>query len=864
MNWQNTIEGEVLNKYPLLEQLHFQYTPGGSFEQLPAIIGVLASMTSPNIAGDTCVLLPSCANASFLVGIISALTANKTHYPERLREYIEEGFQEGDHVRIVPQGDVYVFGGYFSHEGAGKFFKLQLLDDKTNASITFPIHKAVRLEKTNAVSPRGMGKGWGEASLSKLDMVLGTKTFGNHCLFSNEIMLVATKNEFLNFLENTYISRSENEELSVPLSEVIPWGTVTPDGEIEFGNNAATEGQPIIAVSSRLEYVAAACRANQDISPRVIVDGAKRIKDLQAFDDVVDYSKLLVMADHSQVEELSELADRECMVWKVPDGEGSLIGRNSSLLGELQEKYYRASTFELVSHRCESEMIDGIALRLLNAEKTLKDEDVDESIKKIISIAFSRLLDLSAILHSPQKGEFFSLLESVEGARQALDGQKTWIPQEAFVLIAEALDNILIGFTEESEEYRIFKQIRFLEEVDTMQERGKNFAIVCPNSIAVSSVNIFLTENSLADIVVQTIPEHVNGPAFDEVILTGWPRSQNFSKIANCYNSEKISCLSYGIEHKWFTGAARKRTRLLSKWRGDEDIFRVLTGLKGNIRIDTEQLPGSSTGDEELFDEISELETQLSQIRKGTKAEIVSQSDSRDAKYVGFEGRSYAYLAQDRKIPKVTKIVNGDKSEEGRVPLVTADELRIGDYVLWRAHSDSDKDMVRLIAEQGMGEGKYEALREHAGSWKKCLNKLANTPHEVWEKLTEAGLNKIEVTVHQWINHEDRIGPGHLDDLHIIAMASGDKEFEKSVPEIWQAIRTIRGSHIEAGNKLSRLLVKNLPNQLPELSDEETLVDLTLDDLSIGAVWVLKVEMISSDYEIRPYWDVNRLLSDEL
>ncbi len=854
---------QLRENFPLAGQLRFTSTAGGQPEELPTIISLLSSMTNPDLEGDTCILLPSRKNVAFLVAVIASLTANREHYPDRLEKYISEGFQIGDRVRILPNGEVYIFEGYHEEE-YGRLFKLSFLDDNSNSSRAFPIEKAVRLEKTNASRPKGRGEGWGTAHLSKLDIILGTNTYGNHCLFSNEIMLVGTKKEFLEFLDSVHVSRPENEEFSIPLSEIIPWGVVKMDGSIEFGNYAAASGQPIIAISPRLEYIAAACRTNQEISPRVIIDGASRVKDLQAFDDVVEFSKLLVVADHSQAEQLGELASRDCTVWKLPDEVEDIVGSGSSLLENFQEKYRLAKGFSLASIHCESEFVDEIATCLVRAEKILREEDADEAVFKILSIAYARLLDFSAILHTPAINEFEKVRESIDSAARMVEQQRNWISNEACALLLQAFTGISEGLSPDGAEYRRSKQVRFLEEIEAMKETAGGFAIVCQSNIAASSARSFLSENGLEGILVQTIPEHLSGKIFGEILLTGWPRSKNLLRLADAYNAGKISALSFGFEHRWFTRTAERRGRSLSRWRGDVGLFKSLTGLEGTISIDPDPPYDETGGNAGLFGDVEELETSVSLIKKGTKADTVDQVETRDAKYIGFEGKSYAYLTPDRKVPKITDIVTGSGGADEKASFASVDGLQTGDYVLWRAHTDSDKDMVRLIAEQGMPEGEYEVLREKAGRWKRCLNSIAPDQKEVWQKLKEAGLTKIEATVSNWLFYEDLIGPGEEEDLYIIAKAAGHSDFKEAIPETWGAIKKVRSAHMEAGYKLSQLLFKNLPGQLPELNDTGTLVDLILDEVSIGAVWILQVEMIEEEFEKRPHWDVNRLLWDEI
>ena len=67
-----------------------------------------------------------------------------------------------------------------------------------------------------------------------------------------------------------------------------------------------------------------------------------------------------------------------------------------------------------------------------------------------------------------------------------------------------------------------------------------------------------------------------------------------------------------------------------------------------------------------------------------------------------------------------------------------------------------------------------------------------------------------------------------------------------------------------AGMELSKLLVEHLPNQLPEINDEETIVDLTLGEMSLGKVLIVQIDNIGDEYEKRAYWEVNQVLVEDL
>ena len=148
--------------------------------------------------------------------------------------------------------------------------------------------------------------------------------------------------------------------------------------------------------------------------------------------------------------------------------------------------------------------------------------------------------------------------------------------------------------------------------------------------------------------------------------------------------------------------------------------------------------------------------------------------------------------------------------------------------MLFRA--DTDKDIIRFLAEQLSKPGEYEKVRNIADRWKGVLRTIGRNPHEIQQALEKEGLARTTQAIRSWLTNPDIIGPAREDeDLRIIARAARDQKFEKQIPQVSAAITATRGAHGAAGFRLSELLVRELPKQIPKLSEAETVVELSLD-----------------------------------
>jgi hypothetical protein len=846
---------ELEKRFPLTKGLLFYPTKVGPKERLPGVVGLLAAMTDPKLKGDTCVVLPSRERVAALTAVLVALTAARERFPELRKAYLEEGFKIGERVRVLPTMHVYEFGGLFS-DSYNEFFRLRLLGDPST-SRSFPIRDAVLLEKTNSRTPKGRGNtGLGSFYPSPLDSLLDIESGGNHALLANEVLLVTTQRDFLEFMDNVSVCRAARPERSWILREVLSWGTVQPDGSLVFGERDTAAGSPLIAVSHRTEYVAEAVRRRTGLLPRVIVDGAVRIGALQALDDLVDLSKLLILADHTRLDEFDELEKRGCRVWKLPDGLVDLAGSEQGVLGEFSRAYRVASNFDLEVTSCESELCDTVAAHLTEAERVLRMTEADDEDRRALSTAYARLLDVAAIVHVPREGHVDELSRAIRQATELVESRRMFLDPAAAAHLGEALRLMMQALDVTDSDYCRDKGAKLRDLVRTLSGSRRRFAVLAPSAFAANSARNFLDREVDDEINVVTLQSFGSANDFDAIVLTGWPRRRHLQKLLNRYAAPRIHALAYDFEQAWFAHLCRHRAEALARLETHTGSLFDLTGLREMFYSVPKRLPSNPPAPVRGIDE-----SFLDRTRKGSTTGPVSAQDAREGRLVSFIGRAYAYITQTHRLPKLTALINAPQhAQRTGIPLVTLDELDAGDYVLFRSAEDDQRDLIRTIAEQQMGTRSYTDLREYAERWKIALRKLGATSDQVWRVLRVHNFKRTHTAVHSWLSDDALIGPKHKEDIAVIAVAAGDEGLKRDLNAVWEAIRRIRGAHTSAGAHLSGLLLKYLPGQLPDIDDEEMIVDLVLGDLPLGKVLILQIDQIERRPEIRPYWEVNRVL----
>ena len=280
-------------------------------------MGVLLATMEGSRDSSFCFVFPRKSGIAPLSATLYTLGQFAVDFPRLAETFAQSSFTEGQRVRLVPGDKVFVFGGVW--HGLEKQFKLKLPDDKRNSAFNWPISEILRIEPTTHRIPKGreadINAARSEAPLSTLDRLIGTRTFGNPSLALNYVLYLGGRAEVEEFLVATSLSNSAQDVHSTLGQLVVP-GLIAEAGEIRHRDNYQAAGQPLIAISSRVENVAAACLLAPPRSKVVVVDGAKRITDLAAFDTIAESQNLIIVAETDEEEKLQQLHDRGCRFWR--------------------------------------------------------------------------------------------------------------------------------------------------------------------------------------------------------------------------------------------------------------------------------------------------------------------------------------------------------------------------------------------------------------------------------------------------------------------------------------------------------------------------------------------------------------------
>jgi hypothetical protein len=357
-------------------------------------------------------------------------------------------------------------------------------------------------------------------------------------------------------------------------------------------------------------------------------------------------------------------------------------------------------------------------------------------------------------------------------------------------------------------------------------------------------------------IPVYRVTEVPSDRQFEQLVVVSWPSARRFDRLLRLYATQRLQVLAYSFERMWLRDYSNHYDRSAPTGLTTKRKASLLGLTQAEAMIEEPQPTTPAADGRGPFDLPEErFLIRRKSVAAATPGGAGAPEEVVDAYYVDFAGPTFAYVTESHELPIVNDYVSGGQGAAGKVPFRSIEDLKVGDFVLFRSTGDSD--IIRFMVEDEIGVEAYRKLRTIATRWKVSLRRIGSDPAAVWEKLRQFAFSRHPQTVRGWLFNQHMIAPKNIGDIRTIALASDDQELIDLLPEIENAISEINGHHIKAGRRLTSELLKELPKRLDVLVTGETEVDL-----GFGKVWIVRVEEIDEATSQISYTLVNRLLWD--
>lgn len=844
---QQELIGELRRRFPLFERIVGRFGKNAPEEGIPWFFALLLSAATNRDPGACCFVLDRTRGTTAVAAVLLALVRLQEEFPDLIRNYAQTALHRGQRVRVKPSDYVYEYGGLW--EGFPGFFRLKVIGKKAFRS--FPVADVLRLEPTDRIRPKGdLNSRLGAFERSHLDELLDLTTCGNNSLIRNSVFLYMAQAWFAN-VANSVSLAPEHANGFGNLSGILPWGSIGPDGKLKPNDAYQVAGEPIVAVTKVPEDLALASLSAPCGTKVVLVDGASGLaRDLQAFDDIADRQRVVILASSEETEALDRLRDRNCPIWHMsPDeiliGEGSVGTRvRASLIGATIRAADTRKRIEVSVIDCHDTVLQPVAENLTRAAALLAHCEGAQESEELLARFLGILFECSECCFGV--GE--ETKANLRTARDRLTLYGRWLDRAVASELKEAnsrLENVIA-----SGSYGQGKADALVNSV--LNENHERWIVAARSPRTAESLRTGLNGVG-ANVTVLPMSAIVPDRDYAGIIVPAWPNEQKFMRLKAQAVTSDIRVLTYPFENKWvLRHQARERSRDRSN-RMEAETRSAILGIEP-------RLLNSLTRDEpkppvEPIHPIFTIEDRVKRRRSAGPAIATEGEESREAQLVQFFGDCRALMTEWAELPRLNRLIDEANASSARIEQVTAAQLSPGDFVLFRA--SGDKEFIRLIAEDVLG-AEYERVRALAERWRTSLRRIGTSPTDVQRRLVAHGLYRTTATVGGWLGNPDRIGPGDTRDIEFIAKAAGDAELSLIRENVEEAISRIRGAHISAGSRLTTLLLGELGGRLNHLDEQPVLLDL-----DYGEAWVVQVELVEATRRKYPSNLVNRLLGTD-
>ena len=142
--------------------------------------------------------------------------------------------------------------------------------------------------------PRILGHG----QPTVLGSILGVKAAINRNLLNNYVLVLGARKHFEETMQRWIVlSTNHNSSLTRPLINEIPIGKVEESGEVHFLDDYVAAGEPLIAVTSNVDNLAAHCLKVKKFSKSVLVAEIEYLtRDLRSYDTITESQHTVILA----------------------------------------------------------------------------------------------------------------------------------------------------------------------------------------------------------------------------------------------------------------------------------------------------------------------------------------------------------------------------------------------------------------------------------------------------------------------------------------------------------------------------------------------------------------------------------------
>ena len=727
-----------------------------------------------------------------------------------------------------------------------------------------------RLERTTRKTPIGrLNSPIPSPPPAPLDVLLETSTFGNHSLIQNEVALLDSQSGFASFADTVAFQRAALMPDMPSLKALLPFGELSQpfsskQSWLKKWDERNPAGEPLVAITHSAELLANYCIDAPTKSKLVVVNGLSRLKHRQTYDDMAESQRLILFASQDEAEMIETLgqAPIPCRFWWLSAAEinagTEIVAANGSsgIVNKIARWANNHERLNVESVSCDNQELEKVCIRLEELRGHLTDDE-NAPLTKLTSQAWRALNDVSAIVRPLAAIEQKKFAAQISNLRAELTSNSVWIKPESASILADIASGIETSLLPEAK-LGISKGAALFRIVRETQKAGLQCALLARNENQIGELKFWLRQRSISleAYSLRTLPED---SFLDRLICVSWPGWYSLKQVSDVLVAPRITVLSYPFEGRWLN-QCKQRLRLRP------DAPTVTSAEKSGLVAQNKnappvwpednmvKIPPTPTISTET--EIWNFEQRLRAARKGLAASPTDATDIISARYVSFVGDAFAFLTETHKVSVATELVSSHVRQNQKLPERDVANIKQGDFLVFP--ESGERELVQELADKLIGPTASE-IRKLARMWKGALQNSGMTPEEFLLQARNFNRPRHLATIRNWFADTLQIGPREKDDLVLIALVTSNSELDVNIEDVRLAIERLWGAHLSAGMRLRDVLLQRLPQVINQVEENGTQIDLG----ELGSAWVVQVDSIASNGEMRGRGEVNRLLWEQ-
>jgi hypothetical protein len=819
----------------------------------PALIdtlNVISSFFKNNEANKLCIVFPSKEYTAQWLVVPMVLSLIKDHYEQYKSEIIEsyKRFKPGDKLILNDRAIVEWVGirEIRNYGFVGPTFKTKGIGKHSGTTETIKFSDVTELQlappsRQVLSPPRVVRQSYQSRNLTPVENLLDINTYGNKEFIKNNICLVSKYKNYES-IKDLFLNR-------ILLSEYIQEGKINENGE-------ADKNSPLL-VSNNLSNLALYTACSSSVS-KIIIDGYAAIHERGTdFADIETKNiPIILITDLSENDIFENIRDHDFEFYNFTKEHLKLntIPHHSPFYS-FNEKLLKYSLFKLNKEICEDEEIDNVAKMIHSICQDDSNNDLNN-----LKISLIRLINIiSRIAHDPTDLEISNFNSKINKIESLFLRCRMWLGDSSNTIgkIIPLLKSIIKKIASTPSDK--------CSKLKMIMNAGQYDYIICPTEDEVKSLNDFLNTSACSQKPKIISAADVNNNLLSDkpvkAILTGWAKSYNMNKILSSFLLTELTVLFYPFENRYYTSLQKHNSR------NNENIKPTIT--KDGMRSTIEK--SISKGFEDLYfvqdiDEITvesdfdilDIELKLDNAQYSQYTSKGNLIESIKAKRLDFKNNTFVYAAESHRFIVINELFNKDNPNP-HIRIKTHELIQNGDIIVF---INTDRDVLVSLVESSTKPEDLSRVTEWTDLWKYLLRShydiIGRDFNRLVMYLRREGCEKHEVTIKNWLQDDDIIGPDDDADLKSIALMTKSNKLLTNITTVRDAIRQMTSWRMKAAT-IVRDIIKN---KLVGIAND-TIINSQLDIQHLGSVEILQVIGKSNKSEDIDKRFIHRLLQRE-